>query len=236
MTKSDEINKNEKPMTVFISYSWDDEEHKKWILDLANKLTTDGGIYVRLDRYDLKTGNEMTHFMEKSVNLSDKVILIMTPNYKDKADNRRGGVGYEYSMITQNLYENLDNEKFIPVLRKGSYDESAPHFLKSFISHDMTIDTSFENDFKNLLRIIYDEPELVRPKLGTRPQFVNHHKNTSSTALINDQMNLKNTGMTTFAKWTFDIKIRSLADQSKPELLKLFNENILVDKTQKHAQ
>ena len=29
-------------MKVFISYSWDTEEHKKWVLDLANKLVKEG--------------------------------------------------------------------------------------------------------------------------------------------------------------------------------------------------
>ena len=122
--------------TVFISYSWDDEEHKIWVLNLADKLTKEGGVYVLLDRYDIKAGKPMTLFMEKAVNQAEKVLMIMTPNFKDKADNRIGGVGYEYSMITQEFYEKLDNEKFIPIRRKGNYDESAPKFLKSYMSVD----------------------------------------------------------------------------------------------------
>src|SRR5258708_12472669 len=35
---------------VFISYSWDDEEHKEWIIQLANKLSSKG-IHVILDRF-----------------------------------------------------------------------------------------------------------------------------------------------------------------------------------------
>jgi hypothetical protein len=35
---------------------------------LADKLARDGGIYMILDRYDLKPGKLMTNFMEKAAN------------------------------------------------------------------------------------------------------------------------------------------------------------------------
>ena len=37
---------------VFISYSWDNEDHKQWVLELANKLVKEG-VNVLLDRYEL---------------------------------------------------------------------------------------------------------------------------------------------------------------------------------------
>ena len=154
------MNNEGKTISVFISYSWDDERHKKWVLNLANRLN-DSGIYVILDRFDLNPGDPITHFMENSVNQADKVLLVMTPNYKEKADNRIGGVGYEYSMIIQELYERPENKKIIPIRRNGKYDECAPNFLKQYFSHDMTNDATFETDFDYLLRIIKGED--IRP-------------------------------------------------------------------------
>jgi len=229
-----ETTSTDKITTVFISYSWDNEEHKKWVLNLADKLTENGGVYVILDRYDLKAGKAMTQFMEKAVNQADKVLLIMTPNYKDKADNRVGGVGYEYSMITQELYEKQDNEKFIPIRREGKYDECAPKFLKQYISHDMTNDATFESDFNYLLRIIYDEPEIKRPTLGKKPTFVSKTKTSISAALIDEKADLALCNMTTYAKWTIAIRLTSLSDQNKSELFKLITSNIIVDKERKH--
>jgi hypothetical protein len=52
--------------TVFISYSWDSEEHKKWVLDLANKLVKEG-VNVILDRYELRPGKSLPHFVETSI-------------------------------------------------------------------------------------------------------------------------------------------------------------------------
>lgn len=212
-------------MTIFISYSWDSEEHKKWVLDLANKLT-DNGVYVLLDRFDLKAGRPMTQFMEKSVNNSDKILMIMTPSYKDKADNRTGGVGYEYSMITQELYNNHDNDKFIPILRKGSFDESSPKFLSTLISHNMQNDLTFEKDFTELLRIIYDEPEIKRHPLGKKPIF----SSPADSLLIDYNSDLKQCGMTSYAKWVIDIELNSLRELTMPDLFNAITSNAPIDK------
>lgn len=88
---------NESPI-VFIHYSWDNESHKKWTLFLADRLIADG-IEVIFDRYDLKLGSNNNYFMEK-IETADKVLLIMTPDYKIKADNRTSGIGYEYQIIS----------------------------------------------------------------------------------------------------------------------------------------
>lgn len=215
--------------TVFISYSWDDEDHKSWVLNLADKLAKDGGVFAILDRYDLKASKSMTYFMEKSVQEADKVLLIMTPNYKLKADNRIGGVGYEYSMISQEFYEKLENEKFIPVLRKGNYLESSPKFIKGVLSHDMTNDAKFESDFTELLRLIYEEPEIVRPVRGKKPIFPSRitHKDNS---LINEIIDMKKCEMNTYAKWTFSIKLNSLNDLDNSELFKEINSNLIENK------
>lgn len=233
-TASTEIFSKDETVTVFISYSWDSDEHCNWVLNLATKLA-ENGVYVILDRFDLKAGKTMTQFMEKAVNQSDKVLLIMTPNYKDKADNRVGGVGYEYSMITQELYLKQDSEKFIPIRKNGTYDECAPKFLSSFISHNMTTDTTFDKDFTDLLRIIYDEPEIKRPPLGKKPIFVSASKTGIETSLINDKANLELCQMTTFAKWTIDFRLNSLVDQDKANVFKLITSNVIVDKENKNT-
>lgn len=156
---------------VFISYSWDDKEHSAWILQLAEVLA-DNGVEVILDQYDLKAGKNLPHFMEEAIRRADKVIIVFTPNYKLKAEGRKGGVGFEYSIMNMELYNNqTGNEKFIPVLRRGNQEESIPVFMQNFIHLDMLNDENFENSCTDLLREIYDEPAIKRPKLGTRPTF-----------------------------------------------------------------
>ncbi|MCF6403731.1 toll/interleukin-1 receptor domain-containing protein [Chitinophaga filiformis] len=173
-------------LIVFISYSWDDEPHKAWILNLANKLTQ-SGIHVILDRYDLRAGSNMTRFMEQAVIKADRVLLIMTPTYKEKADDRKGGVGYESSIISQQIYEDQDSEKFIPVIRKGTFKDASPTFIKHLISHNMTDDSKFEKDFEELLRVIYDQPVIIRPPLGKKPDFDGKNAaHVPATSLVNN--------------------------------------------------
>jgi len=68
----------EKMSTVFISYSWDDDSHKEWVLTLAKKLQEDN-IVIKLDQLDLKLGDELTEYMETSIRDSDKVLIICPP-------------------------------------------------------------------------------------------------------------------------------------------------------------
>lgn len=156
---------------VFISYSWDNEQHKKWVLDLADKLCADG-IDVILDRYYLKPGANLPHFVEDNLNKADRVIIIFTPNYKLKADKRAGGVGYEYSIMNVELYKNqTSNEKIIPILREGSAEQSIPTFMQQFIHIDTRNDENFLNSYNDLIREIYNEPEIKKPIIGTKPLF-----------------------------------------------------------------
>ncbi len=155
---------------VFISYSWDNEEHKQWVLKLADRLVGDS-IHVLLDRYDLRAGKSIPHFVETSISKSDKIIIIFTSNYKLKADKRAGGVGYEYSIMNADLYKNqTSNDKIIPVLRSGTISDSIPTFMQQFIHINITNNANFENSYRDILREIRNEPEIVRPQLGIKPQ------------------------------------------------------------------
>jgi hypothetical protein len=70
---------------VFVSYSHDSSEHKRWVGEISAKLRHDG-IDVTLDQWDLSLGDDITKFMEDGLSLSDRVILICTENYVRKAD------------------------------------------------------------------------------------------------------------------------------------------------------
>lgn len=156
--------------TVFISYSWDDEEHKEWVRSLADDLVKHG-VDVLLDQYDLSVGHELTFFMEKAMT-ADKVLLIITPSYRLKADKRTGGVGYEYSLFTKELYDKApDTSRIIPVLRKGSHKDSLPTFMQTRICYDMTDGKDYDSKPFGLMRIILDKPAIKKPPLGKLPNF-----------------------------------------------------------------
>ncbi|GAB3754906.1 toll/interleukin-1 receptor domain-containing protein [Spirosoma pomorum] len=162
----------EQRRTVFISYSWDGETHQEWVLKLADDLTERYGLIVLLDQYDLTVGKNMTAFMEKSLEAADKVLIILTPNYKTKAEDRRGGAGFEHSIISQELYDLQDqNDKYLPVLRAGTTQTSAPGYIKTLVYRSMVNDNQYESDLLKLVKDIYGKPQAVRPQPGKIPNF-----------------------------------------------------------------
>ena len=157
---------------VFISYSWDSEEHKEWVLQMATRLRNDG-VDVILDRFHLRPGVNLSFFVENSLRTSNRIITVLTPQYKTKADNRKGGVGQEYTIINNELIKDIvANDRIIPVLRSGNSDNSIPDFLKTYIYVSFTEDNSFEKNYEELLREIYKSPKITLPELGAKPSFL----------------------------------------------------------------
>lgn len=124
--------------TIFVSYSWDSEEHRAWVANLASYLRK-AGANVLFDE-SIKLGQRLPKFMEQSIAEADYVVVVCTESYKVKADERIGGVGYENNIISGDLYatSGLNEEKYIPVLRSGSWDTSLPSYMAGKLGVDCT--------------------------------------------------------------------------------------------------
>ena len=136
---------------VFVSYGWDDDGHRRWVRALADRLAEHFEVLI-----DVKQpfGTELNMFMEQLVTKADRVLLILTPKYKEKADARKNGVGYESVLIGGELYKNQGTTKFIPVIRRGSKDESFPLYLGNRKGLMMTDDDKFEEGLAELIEDI----------------------------------------------------------------------------------
>jgi len=156
--------------TCFISYSWEDEAHTKWVRILAEDLINNG-VFVNLDQWDLHFGEDITHYMETCIRECDFILLICTPTFTEKANNEKGGVGYEKRIVTGEIYQGTHSSiKFVPIIRKGE-TSSLPSYLKSSFFLDFRGDEAYESNLEALLRHIYKKPKYVRPPLGPKPTF-----------------------------------------------------------------
>lgn len=166
---------NETNPKIFISYSWSSPNHEDWVINLAERLVSDG-IEVKIDKWDLKEGHDMFDFMESMVNSSDidKVLIILDEKYSSKANSRKGGVGTETQIISPEIYNNVSQEKFIPIVtqRNESNEAFIPTFLKSRIYIDFSEEEHFEKSYESLLRNLYKRPVYNKPKLGKAPSFL----------------------------------------------------------------
>lgn len=155
---------------VFISYSWDNEEHEKWVRKLASGLMKNG-VDVRLDQWENNLGSDIPYFMDDSIIKAQRVLCILTPNYKEKADQRKGGVGYEVRNMTAQIFADVITNKFVPVLRKGTPKESIPIALSGRVYVDMRDDSTYDDRFEDILRDILNKPKHSKPELGAPPVF-----------------------------------------------------------------
>ena len=153
--------------TAFITHSWDDEDHKAWVKGLAARLIEDG-INVVLDRWANSPGNQLTAFMERAISDNDFVLVICTPGYKQRSDERRGGVGYEGDIITSEIFYRENHEKFIPILRSGTWGDgkptdAAPAWLRGKVYIDLSADPYSEESYRELVETLFGTRETAPP-------------------------------------------------------------------------
>ena len=159
---------------VFISYSWAVANEVK---ELAERLVNPGGVDVVLDIWDLREGQDKYVFMEQAVNNPDitHVLIICDKTYTQKANDRKGGVGDETVIISSEIYGNVGQEKFIPIIFET--DENGepflPAYIKSRIYIDLSNDDSYEEQYEKLLRNLHGKPEHRKPKLSKPPEWLN---------------------------------------------------------------
>ncbi|MCH8536072.1 MAG: toll/interleukin-1 receptor domain-containing protein [Flavobacteriaceae bacterium] len=149
---------------TFISYAWESEEIKKWVKELATELRNDG-IDAKLDQWEVLPGDQMPYFMEKSVRENDYVLIICTPKYKSKSENRIGGVGYEGDIMTAEVLQNSKHRKFIPILKFGTKETSIPSWLQGKYYVDLSNEDHYENNYSDLTTTLLNNRETA-PELG----------------------------------------------------------------------
>ena len=183
---------------VFISYSWKPRSNKIIVTELAERLTNDG-IHVILDDWDLKEGQDKFHFMEQMVNdeTVDKVLLVCNKEYAQKANKKQGGVGIESLIISDEIYSQVEQTKFIPIVMEYENDKPClPTFVKSRIYIDLSNEDVYEDNYDKLIRNIFNKPISKRPPIGKMPIHLEdenpvflptaHKVNQIKNSLLND--------------------------------------------------
>ena len=160
---------------VFISYSWSSPGHQACIRQWAEQLVSDG-VDVVLDVWDLKEGDDKYAFMEKMVtDVSVTHVLVFSDlEYVEKADARKAGVGTESEIISGEVYSKVQQSKFIPVVCEfdNSGEPLLPTFLKSRIWIDFSSSEAANENWEQLIRVLYGKPAYEKPTLGQAPIYV----------------------------------------------------------------
>lgn len=147
------------PLTVFVSYSHDSDTHATWVQKLADALEEMPAFHVIFDRYDLRPGMDLTNFMDRSAK-SDRIVVVITPEYVRKATRRIGGVGYETSIISADVLANQLADRVVPIVRSGMQQ---PVFLQSKVYVNFADETRFGAALRELRDALLQVPRATRP-------------------------------------------------------------------------
>ncbi len=114
--------------------------------------------------------------MEKMVTDPEiqKVAIICDRMYAEKADERSGGVGTETQIISPEIYEKEDQNKFVAIVAERDENGNAylPTYYKSRIYIDLSDSDLYATNFEQLLGWAYDKPLYIKPKIGKKPSFL----------------------------------------------------------------
>ncbi len=153
---------------AFISYSHDSPAHKEWVLKLATDLRA-AGVDVVLDQWDLVPGQDISMFMQKEISDADRVVMICSDAYVDKAEKGLGGVGYERSIVTSEIVASIDTTRFIPVLRGAVGTKKIPSFLGPRLYINFENDSEYSQKLIDLAREIHNVSGIPKPPMGPNP-------------------------------------------------------------------
>ncbi|HEL4110018.1 TPA: toll/interleukin-1 receptor domain-containing protein [Stenotrophomonas maltophilia] len=154
--------------TVFVSYSWDSEEHRNWVRQLVLELRANG-IDAMADMTHVRPGQDLGRFMEQTANC-DRVIVVCTANYMGRANDRVGGVGYEHLVTAAQLMADPGSVRFIPVLKDHADAAHLPINLRGRMYVDLSDGPNRNANFQDLVRDLHNAYEPI-PPLGPRPRF-----------------------------------------------------------------
>ena len=150
---------------VLISYAWEEEdaEYMNWVERFAGDLRNNG-INAQIDKYQ-PHGTDLVKFMLNSIRTAQKVLCILTPKYKEKAESGKGGAAYEGTIISHEIYNDQDTIKFIPILSKGDFRSSTPDFIDGRKGFDCTTLEKYQKELINIVKTIKGEPIIEIPPI-----------------------------------------------------------------------
>lgn len=152
----------------------------------AERLLADG-VEVVMDIFDLKEGHDKYAFMESMVTdpTVTHVLVICDKVYAEKADERKAGVGAETQIISKEVYDKVNQSKFVPIACEldNSGNWYLPTFLKSRIGINFSTPEAVNENWEQLIRLLHGKPLHVKPPVGRAPAFLRDDAAPASPAL-----------------------------------------------------
>lgn len=152
---------------VFVTYSYDSAEHIEKVLSFTN-LLRDEGFDAEMDkRYTQKeSAADFYKMMHQAMTDYEKVIIVLSSGYKDKAENFKGGVGSEYNLIIKDI--ETQKNKYILVSFEPISDKITPLNFKG----RQIVDLSNKANLNELYAKLQDEQIIEFAEIGKKKPII----------------------------------------------------------------
>ena len=149
---------------VFVSYSWDSDSHRDWVNELVKTLRGTYGIDAIFDGNLLRAN--LNRMMVEQIQNADKIIIVLTKNYANKAEEFSGGVGTETQLLLSYIMKRP--EKLVFVKRENT---AIPLCFDGFEYVDFTNGISDTNMYQLMLKIM-EMPEYEVVPITNTPKEI----------------------------------------------------------------
>ena len=219
---------------VFISYAWATKEYEAKVLSFASKLVDDG-VDVVIDKWDMSEGNDTYSFMERCVTdpTITNVLMLIDPVYARKADAHTGGVGTETQIISAKVYQEVDQNKFIPVVfeRDENGNVCKSTYVQGRLHFDLTLVDEYDETYQRLVKTLFGEEVYAKPKLGKKPAWVEKTIDYSPKSIVRYEEVKKNTS-SKVGKKLFRTYLKEISDR----IVQYSKESSHVDTNEEYIQ
>lgn len=184
---------------VFISYSHDSVEHVERVLQLSNRLRSEGVDCV-LDQYEESPPEGWPRWMDKKIGDAQYVLLICTEPYFKRVMGEEEevmgfGVRWEGNLIYQHFYNaRALNHRFIPVIFKQEHAKFIPTPLQGATYYCLAMDSRYDDLYMRLT----NQRRVEKPELGKRRALSAKVVKTNPAMYISTPIDV---GLWEAAKW-----------------------------------
>jgi len=148
---------------IFVSYSWVNKEPNMEVLHFVAYLRTMGyDATCDIMFMEEETAINFPKMMAKSLKEADKVIVVLSKDYKEKADSFKGGVGKEYNYIIEDI--NNNPRKYVLVTFSTEIESVVPDFLQG---REVVSLSQNEESYKKLFYKLSDKKMYHFPEVNS---------------------------------------------------------------------
>ncbi|WP_445322124.1 hypothetical protein [Paenibacillus sp. FSL F4-0087] len=122
-------------------------------------------------RFIIKTVN-LNQMMVNAIKNNDYVIVVLTENYRNRADSFQEGVGFEAEILL--------GQNHIVMRHSGDFDNVFPTYFRNYYAIDFSDDNQFEKRFDELVHRIYRHNSYKKAPLGSMTGFLAENLQPSS--------------------------------------------------------